>query len=173
VTARAFAALIGTLLASTSCRREARSFAEPPPLRARPEHATLTPVVEPSSHFLDNAWSVSEGSRLFGWYNCAGCHALGGGGGMGPPLRDGAWRYGGSPADIHRSIVEGRPNGMPAFGPRVPDYQIWQLCAYVLSLSGRLRMDVEPGRPEAIAIGQPPAMAAEKPPTTEPLPEAP
>jgi cytochrome c oxidase cbb3-type subunit 3 len=158
--------------ATLGCRRETRSFTEPSPLRARAEKATPEPAGEPTSHFLDNAWSVSEGARLFGWYNCSGCHSLGGGGGMGPPLRDGAWRYGGSPADIHRSIVEGRPNGMPAFGPRVPDFQTWQLVAYVLSLSGQLRLDVEPGRPEAIAIGQPPAMTTKKTPAHEPLPEA-
>jgi cytochrome c oxidase cbb3-type subunit 3 len=92
---------------------------------------------------------------------------------MAPPLRDAAWRYGAAPADVHRSIVEGRPNGMPEFGSRVPEYQTWQLTAYVLSLSGRLRLDVEPGRGETIAMGQPPAMTSKMTPTAEPLPEAP
>ncbi len=170
---RAPSLLLLALLSAAGCRRERRSFSEPSPLQARVERAEPLPSGEPLSHFLDNAWAVSEGARLFGWYNCAGCHSLGGGGGMGPPLRDGAWRYGGAPADVHRSIVEGRPNGMPAFGPRIPDYQTWQLVAYVLSLSGRLRLDVEPGRPEAIAIGKPPVMVSKKLPSAEPLPEAP
>lgn len=154
-------------LASSACRREERRLHEAPAAWARPVRAGTRPAIESVSAYLDNAWSVSEGQRLFGWYNCAGCHALGGGGGMGPPLRDATWLYGGTPEDIHRSIVEGRPNGMPAFGTRVPDYQIWQLVAYVLSFSGRLRLDVAPGRPETIALGEPPVMTERKPPRTE------
>jgi cytochrome c oxidase cbb3-type subunit 3 len=163
--ARLFIFLAALELAAGGCRREARRFSEPPPLQARTEHAAPTPSPELAARFLDNAWSTSEGQRLYSWYNCAGCHALGGGGGMGPPLRDGVWLYGGAPADVHRSIIEGRPNGMPAFGTRIPDHQAWQLAAYVLSLSGRLRLDVEPGRSDGIAMGEPPVMTSEKQPT--------
>jgi cytochrome c oxidase cbb3-type subunit 3 len=155
---------VGVVLALAACRREERRFSQPEALRARHERAAGAAGPESIAAFVDNVWSVSEGQRLFGWYNCAGCHSLAGGGGMGPPLRDATWIYGGSPEDIHRSIVEGRPNGMPAFGSRVPDYQIWQLVAYVLSFSGRLRQDVAPGRPETIALGEPPTMTDEKKP---------
>jgi cytochrome c oxidase cbb3-type subunit 3 len=147
-----------------ACRREERRFSEPPPARARHERAASAAPVGDTSHYLDNAWSVSEGQRLFTWFNCAGCHGLAGGGGMGPPLRDASWAYGGTAADVRRSIIEGRPNGMPAFGGRVPDYQTWQLTAYVLSLSGRLRQDVAPGRSETIPLGVPPVMLKERPP---------
>jgi len=157
-------ACLALALELAACRREKRQFSQPQVLIARREQAVAPPNSQPVSAFLDNAWSVSEGQRLFSWYNCAGCHSLAGGGGMGPPLRDATWIYGGSPEDIHRSIVEGRPNGMPEWGSRVPDYQIWQLVAYVLSLSGRLRLDVQPGRPEMIALGQPPSMTSEKKP---------
>jgi cytochrome c oxidase cbb3-type subunit 3 len=155
---------LGLVLAAVSCRREERRFQEPASLNARREQAAPAPSPRQVAAFVDNAWSVSEGQRLFGWYNCAGCHSLGGGGGMGPPLRDATWIYGGSPEAIHQTIVEGRPNGMPAFGSRVPDYQIWQLVAYVLSFSGRLRQDVAPGRPETIALGEPPSMTDAKKP---------
>ena len=64
--------------------------------------------------------------------NCTGCHANGGGG-IGPPLMDAEWRYGSAPGDIYRSIVEGRPNGMPAFGKRLTEDEIWQLHAFVKS----------------------------------------
>jgi len=81
-----------------------------------------------------NAWAVSQGQQLFSQYNCAGCH-FHGGGGIGPALMDADWLYGSSPANIYTSIAEGRPNGMPSFGGHIPDYQIWQLTAYVRSLA--------------------------------------
>jgi cytochrome c oxidase cbb3-type subunit III len=84
--------------------------------------------------YMRNPWAISEGKRLFTWYNCSGCHARGGGG-MGPPLMDTQWLYGSSPEQIFTTIAGGRPNGMPAWGTRVPEAQIWQLVAYVRSLS--------------------------------------
>ena len=41
-----------------------------------------------------------------------------GGGGIGPPLMDDRWIYGSAPENIYASIVQGRPNGMPAWGGR-------------------------------------------------------
>jgi cytochrome c oxidase cbb3-type subunit 3 len=35
---------------------------------------------------------------------------------------------------------------MPSFRYKIPDNQVWQLAAYVRSMSGQLRKDVEPGR---------------------------
>ncbi|MBV9890333.1 MAG: c-type cytochrome, partial [Rhizobacter sp.] len=78
-----------------------------------------------------------------------------GGGGMGVPLMDAEWRYGSEPPAVYRSIVEGRPNGMPSFGGRIPDDQVWQLVAYVRSLSGQLRKDVAPSRSDSLS-GAPP-----------------
>ena len=40
------------------------------------------------------------------------------------------------PEQVFATIVEGRPNGMPSFGGKIPDYQVWQLVAYVRSMSG-------------------------------------
>ena len=74
---------------------------------------------------------------------------------MGATLSDAGWRYGHEPAAIYATIVEGRPNGMPAFGGRIPDDQVWQLVAYVRSLSGQLRKDVAPSRSDAMS-GAPP-----------------
>ena len=83
-----------------------------------------------AQHFADNAYQMSEGKRLYSWFNCSGCHANGGGG-MGPALIDDEWIYGASVESIHATIRDGRPNGMPSFGNKVPDDQIWQLAAYV------------------------------------------
>jgi cytochrome c oxidase cbb3-type subunit III len=60
---------------------------------------------------------------------------------MGPPLMDDKWIYGSQPVNIFSTIVEGRPNGMPTFGSKVPRYQVWQLTAYVRSLSGLAAKD--------------------------------
>src|SRR5205085_5362362 len=87
------------------------------------------------SKFERNAYHLSEGKRLFGWFNCNGCHANGGGG-SGPALMDAKWLYGRRLEDIVASIRDGRPKGMPAFKRRIPDLQIWELAAYVRSLSG-------------------------------------
>jgi cytochrome c oxidase cbb3-type subunit 3 len=84
--------------------------------------------------YYNNAEAVNTGKRLFSQYNCSGCHSNGGGG-MGPDLMDDVWIYGGRLEQIHQTLVEGRPNGMPSWGSKIPDEQLWQLSAYVRSLS--------------------------------------
>lgn len=79
--------------------------------------------------------AIAAGERHFAAFNCVGCHAPKGGGGMGPPLSDTEWIYGDKPAQIYNSIVEGRPNGMPAFGSMLPEEVVWQLVAYVKTLN--------------------------------------
>jgi len=83
---------------------------------------------------LENPAAVQTGMRLFAQYNCNGCHSNGGGG-IGPDLMDDEWIYGGRLEQIHQSIVQGRPNGMPSWGGKIPDEQIWQITAYVRSMS--------------------------------------
>jgi mono/diheme cytochrome c family protein len=92
-----------------------------------------------------NGWSLSEGKRAYASFNCVGCHGHGGGG-MGPALMDLKWLYGNRPEDIFISITEGRPKGMPAFKDRIPEYMVWELVAYVRSLSGLAPFDAAPSR---------------------------
>jgi cytochrome c oxidase cbb3-type subunit 3 len=87
-----------------------------------------------AAQYYDNAQAVVTGKKLFAAYNCSGCHSNGGGG-MGPSLMDDVWIYGGRLTQIHQTLVEGRPNGMPSWGGKVPDEQLWQISAYVRSLS--------------------------------------
>ena len=47
---------------------------------------------------------------------------------------------------IHATIRDGRPNGMPTFGSKVPDDQIWELAAYVRSMAGLASSAASPGR---------------------------
>lgn len=77
---------------------------------------------------------VAKGKQLFSAMNCAGCHGYDGSGGMGPPLNDAYWRYGGTPVQIFKTLYEGRPKGMPAWGHALPPEDLWQLTAFVQSL---------------------------------------
>ena len=80
--------------------------------------------------------TIEAGHKLFEQMNCAGCHGYDAKGGMGPDLTDRYWRYGGTPVQIYKSIYEGRPQGMPAWGKALPDRSIWALTAYIQSLGG-------------------------------------
>jgi len=139
------AALLLLVLAA-GCEREARQF-QVPPAQAK----SLKPGYANNER---NAYAMSQGKTLFRWFNCNGCHA-GGGGGMGPPLMSDAWRYGNTPDDIYKSIMDGRPNGMPSFRGRIAEEQAWQLVAYVRSMSGYARQDAAPGRADALYPGDP------------------
>lgn len=156
---RQFAGLLLLALVLAACEREQRRFKEIPP-GATAQDAVRQSELQPGapqteqafkSAYEDNAWAVSEGKRLFEWFNCVGCHAHGGGG-IGPPLLDEKWIYGAEAANIFATIVEGRPNGMPSFRAKIPNQQIWQLVAYVRSLSGQLPKDVAPGRNDDMNI---------------------
>jgi len=96
-----------------------------------------------------NAYAISEGQRLFGWYNCTGCHANGGGG-IGPPLIKDHWIYGNEPANLFDTIVQGRPNGMPTWGKKIPEYQVWQIVTYIRSLNGLEPSSATPVRTDTI-----------------------
>jgi cytochrome c oxidase cbb3-type subunit 3 len=104
--------------------------------------------------YEETAYALSEGKRLFGWYNCNGCHANGGGD-KGPALMDNVWIYGSKPAQIYSTIVEGRPNGMPSFGGHIPDNEVWQLVAYVRSLSGQASDQAAPNRSDTMHVKKP------------------
>jgi cytochrome c oxidase cbb3-type subunit 3 len=53
---------------------------------------------------------------------------------MGPSLRDNVWLYGNRDDQIFSSIAQGRSNGMPSWGSRIPEDQIWQIVAYIKSM---------------------------------------
>jgi cytochrome c oxidase cbb3-type subunit III len=125
------------------CKREERRFRETPPSATADNTVTLSSlqpgpsVIEAGMRnpYEDNAYAVSEGKQLFDQMNCSGCHSHGGGG-IGPPLTDDEWIYGSDPQNIFATIVEGRPNGMPSFRGKIPNYQVWELVAYVRALGG-------------------------------------
>ena len=81
--------------------------------------------------------AIATGGKLFVAYNCLDCHGADGSGAMGPSFQDGRWHFGGSPGEVFESINQGRPDGMPSWGGRITDDQIWMLTAYVRSLSSK------------------------------------
>lgn len=105
------------------------------------------PGVTLSNPYGNSPSAIAQGKRMFSAMNCAGCHGYTGAGGMGPPLDDSYWRYGGSPVEIYKSIYEGRPKGMPAWGVALPPSEIWALTAYVTSLGGgKEASNIDPSR---------------------------
>jgi cytochrome c oxidase cbb3-type subunit 3 len=86
------------------------------------------------ARFEGNTLAIAAGEELFGQMNCTGCH-FNGGGGMGPALMSGHWRYGGRIDQIYASIAQGRPNGMPSWQDSLQPQQMWELAAYVKSMS--------------------------------------
>ena len=156
------ASAAGACLLFAACERERRPFQEPAAASARAKNSPITdlyagappPPAPPYSPYQHNAYSISEGKRLYAAFNCVGCHAHGGGG-MGPALIDDQWIYGSRPENIFNTIVEGRPNGMPAWRNKIPDQQVWQLVAYVQSMSGQVPIDALPGRDDHLSGGPP------------------
>jgi len=125
---------------------------------------TTPPPLDPRARLYDNnAPAIAEGQQLFTQMNCVGCHSHGGGG-MGPALMDNEWRYGSSMANIVDTITNGRPNGMPAFAGKMTERQIWQVAAYVRTMSAHDRQDVRAGRADSISAGEPPTLRDPKKP---------
>ena len=154
--------LCAVTLLAVACQREIRPFQDLAVASARTQKAVLSPLFpggqplpEPNeSPFQKNAYGTAEGKRLFDQYNCTGCHSHGGGG-MGPALMDDTWIYGSEPANIFESIVEGRPNGMPAWRNKIPDQQVWEIVAYVQSMIGQESIDVLPSRSDHMQYSTP------------------
>lgn len=81
--------------------------------------------------------ALGVGGQLFVAYNCIDCHGADGSGAVGPSFADGRWHFGGSPGEVFESIYQGRPDGMPQWGGRISNDQIWMLTAYVRSLASK------------------------------------
>lgn len=81
--------------------------------------------------------AMKIGGRLFA-NNCSVCHGTTAQGARGfPNLTDNDWLYGGAPATLHETILNGRNGMMPAWGEALGEDGVAQVTAYVLSLSGR------------------------------------
>lgn len=161
--------LLATAALAPACRRETRRFTGPSYTNAnaagvRVDEDASGPLPAPGTRgpYDGNAWAMGEGQRLYNQMNCVGCHAHGGGG-MGPALMDGKWRYGSDDGSVFTTIVGGRPNGMPAYRGRLSDDQVWQLVSYVKSLSGRASSAVAGARDDHMNVRPGPARTEAQP----------
>lgn len=161
------------------CDREERRFNELPPGAAASPLVVQNDRVQPGTFLVDpevrsayevNAWALSEGEKLYNAFNCSGCHSPRGGGGMGPPLADSLWIYGHEPENIFQSIVQGRPNGMPAFRGRIGNPEVWKLVAYVRSMSGLTPMSTRSARTEGMRGATPAPQTTTKAPMSQRIP---
>jgi len=81
--------------------------------------------------------AVKVGQRLF-LQNCSQCHGSDARGAKGfPNLSDHDWIYGGTPADIKTTIMNGRNGVMPAWLAVIGKDKVADVATYVVSLSGR------------------------------------
>ncbi|HVX38709.1 MAG TPA: c-type cytochrome [Gemmatimonadaceae bacterium] len=172
--------LIAAAMAAMACEREQRRLNERAAASAAPTAFVTDVQLQPGPTFVsdtaegpfdDNAYNTSEGQVLFEQMNCSGCHSHGGGG-MGPALMDDQWIYGSLPNQIFASIAQGRPNGMPAWKYRLNDKQIWQLVAYVRSLSGLTPKSARPGREDHMMVIPAPNQTPNAKPKNSSLPNA-
>jgi cytochrome c oxidase cbb3-type subunit III len=169
---------VGTLLLTAllivGCKREERVLRQPPSAAQtfnsvqvsgiNPGNNPAPPPSPPPDMYSESAYAVSQGQFLFEQYNCVGCHAHGGGG-MGPALMDNFWIYGSEPQNIFATIMQGRPNGMPSFRTLIPEYQGWEIAAYVRSMSGLLPSDVAPSRSDQMNVVPSPSSMPHQAPT--------
>jgi cytochrome c oxidase cbb3-type subunit 3 len=95
----------------------------------------VPPAADVRNPFADDAGAVERGMKHFLAFNCVGCHAPNGAGGMGPSLSNNRWIHGKEPANIYLSIHQGRSNGMPAWGNALSPNVIWELVSYIQSIS--------------------------------------
>lgn len=176
--ARAVACAVGAALAIAGCSRERRDLNPTPavengPLSVavsdlHPGQADTPTSPDPRGQAYEgNAFHISNGERYYKWFNCNGCH-FNGGGGIGPALMDEKWRYGGRIEQIYASIAQGRPNGMPSFKDKIPDQQIWEIAAYVRSLSGQADKLAVSSRQDAMRSTPPANHANPLPQTSDP-----
>ena len=159
-------------LALSACDREerhsrAKPMGETVPAGESPDTiwpgGTVPQTLDPRAKLYDNnAPAIAEGQTLYTQMNCVGCHSHGGGG-MGPALMDDEWRYGGSIDQIHATVLEGRPNGMPSWRGKLTNQQIWQLAAFVRSLSGQEPKDAVSARADELSNTPPETQTRREP----------
>ncbi len=165
-------AFAGALALLAGCDRDARDARGKPLGETVPALASSPDTIFPGSKpapldpraaaYERNAFAIAQGQFLFTRMNCVGCHAHGGGG-MGPALMDDQWRYGGRIDQIAATIAEGRPNGMPSWRGKLTNQQIWQLAAYVRTLSGQAPKDAVSARADELSNTPPQTQTKREP----------
>lgn len=86
--------------------------------------------------FAKSEDAVIEGRALYLKYGCAGCHGMGGGGGMGKPIIDDEWRFGSDDVTLFKLVRGEIPEQtMPnVIGKAMTDEEVWKTLVYVRSV---------------------------------------
>jgi cytochrome c oxidase cbb3-type subunit 3 len=112
------------------------------PLAAQPEKEDKT-----KHRFIGDPVAIEAGRLLFAG-GCAACHGAEGQGGRGPNLRERIYWHPVDEETLHTVIVKGIPaGGMPAAA--LEEDQVWQVVAFVRSLTAPAIETVVPGNPRA------------------------
>lgn len=140
-------------LAIPACGRNDIEAKPKAPAAPRQLRTPVGPVPGPGENarqeanpYSGNRQAAGQGKQLFNRMNCAGCHGDHGGGGMGPSLRDVDWIYGNTEAQVFSSIAEGRGHGMPSWGTKINEDDVWKLVSYIKTL--RTRDEIQPPEPQ-------------------------
>lgn len=84
----------------------------------------------------DSGPALSAGKTIFE-ANCAACHAIDGGGGVGPNLTDKYWLHGGDIKDVFTVVKYGViEKGMVPWEDQLNPKEIQEVSSYILSLQG-------------------------------------
>lgn len=93
-------------------------------------------IDEESVTFVSDPGSLASGEEIF-VKNCAACHAVDGGGLVGPNFTDEYWIHGGGIKDIFRIIKYGVPQkGMISWQSQLNPTQMQEVASYIKTLVG-------------------------------------
>lgn len=117
-----FVACVTSLLSLSACSDPVSEEAAAAPVA--PPAAVRVAMTQDFPTYTDTSSEVAEGARLFSWQRCAECHSdagviLGAGNGN---------------IDVIATAIRDGREGMPRYGGKLTDAQIWQLAAFVKAL---------------------------------------
>lgn len=93
-------------------------------------------IDEETVKFVDDPGALASGEEIY-VKNCAACHAVDGGGLVGPNFTDEYWIHGGSMKDIFRTIKYGVPQkGMISWESQLSPNQMQDVASYIKTLVG-------------------------------------
>ncbi|MBN3518373.1 c-type cytochrome [Algoriphagus lutimaris] len=105
--------------------------------------------------FDESASALASGKTIFEG-NCAACHAIDGGGGVGPNLTDDYWIHGNTISEVFSVIKYGVVSkGMVPWEDQLSPEEIQQVASYILTLNGT--SPANPKEPQGELVGAAPA----------------
>lgn len=93
-------------------------------------------IDETNVTFTDDPQLLAEGEQIY-QANCVACHAVDGGGGVGPNFTDQYWIHGGDIKDLFAIIKNGVPQkGMISWKSQLTPQQMQAVASYILTFQG-------------------------------------